>query len=166
MPEADLFDHDQYHKFIAARVSLPIGGEMRHGTVVKRKRDDDGMLIGIEHPNPLLDTSLYAEFDDGIIEVFAANIIAESIYAKVDSEGNQYSLINEIIDHEQRHDAVNADDQYVYYNGKQRQHRTTKGWRFCVRWKDSTTSWIDLKDLKESNPVDVADYVVAHKLVS
>jgi hypothetical protein len=28
----------------------------------------------------------------------------------------------------------------------------------------STTSWLSLKDLKESNPVDVADYAVANKL--
>jgi hypothetical protein len=28
MPEADEFDHDTYHYFISARVSLPIGGEV------------------------------------------------------------------------------------------------------------------------------------------
>jgi hypothetical protein len=47
MPEADELEHDQYHKFIAARVSLPVGGESKHGKVVKR--DDDGMLIGVAH---------------------------------------------------------------------------------------------------------------------
>jgi hypothetical protein len=35
----------------------------------------------------------------------------------------------------------------------------------ALRWKDTTTSWISIKDLKECNPVDVADYVVANKLV-
>jgi hypothetical protein len=167
MPEADEYDHDQYLKFSSARVSLPVGGDMKHGRVTKRKRDEDGVLIGIAHPNPLLDTSLYeVEFDDGATEAFAANIFAENVYAKVDHEGNQYSLLDEIVDHEKMGDAINADDQYVWYNGKQRQRRTTKGWRFCVRWKDTTTSWIHLKDLKESNPVDVAVYAVAHKLVS
>jgi hypothetical protein len=33
-----------------------------------------------------------------------------------------------------------------------------------VQWKDGSTTWIPLKDLKESNPIQVADYVVAHKL--
>jgi hypothetical protein len=102
MPEANEFNHDQYHKFIAARVSLPVGGEMKHGRVVKRKRDDDGLLIGVAHPNPLLDTSLYElEFEDGVTEAFAPNIIAESVFAKVDDEGNEYALIDEIADHEQ-----------------------------------------------------------------
>jgi hypothetical protein len=28
----------------------------------------------------------------------------------------------------------------------------TKGWKLCVKWKDSTTSWEQLADLKESYP--------------
>jgi hypothetical protein len=44
------------------------------------------------------------------------------VYAKVDHDVNLYSLIDEIVDHEQQHDAF--DDQYVMSNGKQRQRRT------------------------------------------
>jgi hypothetical protein len=36
--------------------------------------------------------------------------------------------------------------------------KTTKGWHLCVEWKDGTTSWERLADLKESNPVEVAEY--------
>jgi hypothetical protein len=35
MPESDLLDHDTYHRFIAARVQIPVGGEMKSGTVIK-----------------------------------------------------------------------------------------------------------------------------------
>jgi hypothetical protein len=97
--------------------------------------------------------------------VFTANVIAENIYSRVDHDGNLYTLIDEIVDHEKRKDALSADDQYVMYKGKQKQRRTMKGWRFCIRWKDLSITWVDLKDLKESNPVDVAEYAVAHKLV-
>jgi hypothetical protein len=46
--------------------------------------------------------SLYeVEFDDGVTEAFAASKIAECVYPKVDQEGNEYSLIDEIVDHEQ-----------------------------------------------------------------
>jgi hypothetical protein len=167
MPEADIFDHDTYHHFLAARVSIPVGGELKSRMVVKRKRDKDGLLIGIANKNPILDTSLYeVVFDDRLVEAFTANVIAENIYARVDHDGNLYTLIDEIVDHEKRKDALSADDQYVMYNGKQRQRRTTRGWRFCIRWKDGSISWVDLKDLKESNPVEVAEYAVAHKLVS
>jgi hypothetical protein len=29
---------------------------------------------------------------------------------------------------------------------------------FEIEWKDGTTSWIPLKELKEANPVEVAQY--------
>ena len=37
----------------------------------------------------------------------------------------------------------------------------TKGWKFEVEWKDGTSSWIPLKILKESNPIEVAEYAVS-----
>jgi hypothetical protein len=35
----------------------------------------------------------------------------------------------------------------------------------CVEWKDRTTRWERLTDLKESNPVEVAEYAVAKSLL-
>ena len=40
--------------------------------------------------------------------------------------------------------------------------QTTKGWHLCVEGKDGTTSWERLAYLKESNPIEVAEYAVAH----
>ena len=42
--------------------------------------------------------------------------------------------------------------------------RTTKGWMFLVQWKDGSPNWILLKDLKGSNPIEAAEYVVVHKI--
>jgi hypothetical protein len=42
--------------------------------------------------------------------------------------------------------------------------KTTKGWSLCVEWKDDSTSWERLANLKESNTVEVADYVLVHGL--
>ena len=49
-------------------------------------------------------------------------------------------------------------------NGREHKKRTTRGWSFCVQWRDGTTSWENLKDLKESNPLEVAEYAVANLL--
>jgi hypothetical protein len=35
-----------------------------------------------------------------------------------------------------------------------------------VQWKDETTTWVPLKDLKESNPIEVAQYAVDNKIES
>jgi hypothetical protein len=37
-------------------------------------------------------------------------------------------------------------------------HKTTKIWEFLVHWKDDSSSWIKLKDLKVSNPIKFAGY--------
>jgi hypothetical protein len=43
--------------------------------------------------------------------------------------------------------------------------KTTKGWHLCVESKDGTTSWERLADLKESNPVEVAEYAATKILL-
>ena len=42
--------------------------------------------------------------------------------------------------------------------------KTTKGWSLCVKWKDGITSWEGLANIKESNPMEVADYTLVHGL--
>ncbi len=46
------------------------------------------------------------------------------------------------------------------YKGRDHIRKTTKGWKLCVEWKDKSTSWETLANLKESYPVDVAEYAV------
>ena len=33
-----------------------------------------------------------------------------------------------------------------------------------MQWKDGSTSWVPLKDLKESNPIEVAEFAIAHRI--
>ena len=39
---------------------------------------------------------------------------------------------------------------------------TTKGWKICVLWKDGSTDWIALKDLKIYYPIGLADFAQLH----
>ena len=119
LKEDDDLDHDAYDKYILSRVIIPTGDAIQHGTVRRRKRDERGNLIGQSNPNPILDTSIYeVEFDDGRTEAFAANVIAESIYAEVDDEGQDKLLLDEIVDHRKTADAVAADDAVVVIRGQ------------------------------------------------
>ena len=45
-------------------------------------------------------------------------------------------------------------------NGNKVQKQTTKGWEFEVLWKDGTESWVPLRELKESHPVQVTEYAI------
>ena len=41
------------------------------------------------------------------------------------------------------------------------QRQTTVGWALKIKCNNGSTLWVKLKDLKESNPVDVAEYATA-----
>ena len=73
--------------------------------------------------------------------------------------------MDSIVDHAKDGSAVSIDDFHIIVNGQKKVRKTTKGWKLCVLWKDRTTSWEALKDLKESNPVEVTEYAVVNQIV-
>ena len=139
---------------------------MANAMVIGHKCDADGKLIGNSHPNPILDMGLYeVQFEDGRVDTYSANVIAENIFEQVDDEGERWLLMDEIVDHCKAKDTVSHKDQYFKCIGKRYTKWTTKGWFLCVRWKDTSTSWERLADLKESYPVVAAEYAKANQLL-
>jgi hypothetical protein len=119
--------------------------------VKKRRRDAEGSLTERTNHNPILDTALYeVEFKDGRVKAFHANMIADSIYAIVDDNGYTVFELDDIVDHKRDGKAIRADDGFVMLRGRRIPERTTKGWQLFIQWKDGSTSWEDLKDVKES----------------
>ena len=57
--------------------------------------------------------------------------------------------------------AVCRNDQVKIINGKKVVSRSTWGWELCCEWKDGSTSWQKLSDLKESHPLQVAEFALA-----
>jgi hypothetical protein len=164
--DADQGEPESYNQYLSAEVRLPKDGKEVIGTVVARKCDHDGNPIGCSHPNPILDTRIYqVTFPDGNSTEYSANMIAECLYSQVDDEGRQYLMLQEITDHKRTADAV-ADEEIfqVSHNGNIYNRRTTKGWKLCVIWKDGSSSWETLTDMKHPFPVQVAEYAIAHKL--
>jgi hypothetical protein len=132
------------------------------GRVRGMKRDQEGAIHGQRNNNPILDTRTYnVEFPDGEEAEYAANVIAQNMYAQCDTEGNQYLLMESLVDYKTDGHAVKVADMYITRNGRQHMRKTTIGWKLCVQWKDGTTTWERLADLKESYPVEVAEYAAA-----
>ena len=162
LPDRDESTPDAYDQYIGAEVLLDYQGKQLTGRVKGRKRDAEGNPKGTASSNPILDSRVYTvEFPDGSEAEYAANIIAQNMYAQCDIDGNQYLLLSSIVGHKKDQTAVEKSDQWTIVNGKKCQRKTTKGWRLCVEWRDGSTTWERLTDLKESNPVEVAEYAVA-----
>ena len=172
IPEAD---EQQQHEiaqhgdnYIGMEVALPSGSENgpQLARVKKRLRDEDGKPIGKPNSNPLLDTRMYEiEYLDGQRRAITANQIADNLFAQIDDEGNRHVLLDEIIDHRSDASAVTLDDaMFTDSRGRQHRRRTTKGWELLIQWKDGSTNWIALKDVKNSYPIQAAEYAVANKI--
>lgn len=107
------------------------------------------------------------QFSDGHIEEYAANIIAENLYSQVDEDGHHHMLLQELIDHHKNTDSLKVTDMWdMSNNGNRVPKRTTKGWDICILWRDGSTSWEPLCNLKESNPVELAEYAIAHQIAN
>ena len=154
--------------YLRMEIGLPRGSdnELEHATVKRRALDVDGKPYGTPNNNPLLDSRRYeVEFIDGSIEVLTANIIAENILAQVNEEGHRQLLLDEIIDHRTTKNCIKKEDGFIMTrSGQKRPKLTTRGWELCVQWKDGSTNWIALKDLKDSYPLELADYAIDNKL--
>ena len=154
MPEAD--DFADYAAYINAEVLLPQNGEhMRAARVVGLAKDTEGMEKGSYNPNPVLDTRVYeVMFPDGAIEQYCANLIAENLVGQVDEDGHMYRILESIDDHR-------VDGSQATIQGS----NTTRGHEIQCTMKDGTVTWIPLKDMKESYPIEMAEFAVSMDLV-
>ena len=144
---------EELDEYLSKELLIPRGGDMVRARVLKRTRDGDGIPIGRRHHNPILDTRQYeVEFPDGSVDMYTANTIAENLYSQVDPETQSHTLFKGIVDHRKRTPSTTGTSQ------------TTRGWEMCVEWTDGTTTWLPLKDLRDSNPIETAEYAVAHNL--
>jgi hypothetical protein len=60
--------------------------------------------------------------------------------------------------------AVARDNQVTIVDGKKIVKRSTCSWELCCEWKDGSTSWQKLPDLKESHPLQVAEFTFAAQI--
>ena len=128
------------HGWETARVILNAGS----GTVLRKKRNIDGDIIGCYNSNPVIDSTVYEVIldDGGTIDV-AAHTIAEAIFDTT-TDGFEFLQLDSIIDH---------------YN-------SMSDYTFLVRWRDQSESVVDLKTLKSSYPIELSKYATDHGLAS
>jgi hypothetical protein len=85
---------------VNSKVLLPVGGSHELARVLRRKCDSQGVPVGTAHKQPAMDTRVYeVHFPDGHTKELAANVIAEALYAQCDPDGNQYVMLDAIVDY-------------------------------------------------------------------
>ncbi|KAL7474089.1 hypothetical protein ACHAW6_000082 [Cyclotella cf. meneghiniana] len=111
------------------------------------------MSVGTAHKQPAMDTCVYeVHFPNGCTKDLSANNIAEALYAQCNPDGNQYVMLDAIVDFRKNTDVA------ISWNN---QVKIVNGWELCCKWKDGSTSWQKLSDLKESPLLQVAGFALA-----
>ena len=80
-----------------------------------------------------MDTRVYeVHFPDGRTEELTTNTITEALYAKCNPDGNQYIMLNAIMEIRKNLDvAISCNDQVKIVDGKKVVLHSTKGWELC-----------------------------------
>jgi hypothetical protein len=125
MPDID--DVDTYDQYVGAKVRVPIGGEMRSGKVMRQNRGLAGTWKRRANANVMLDFRTYEiEFQDGCSDEYTTHIIAENMYAQCDYKGNQFNIMDCIVDHKKDGHVVERADMYIKHGRNKQVRKTTK----------------------------------------
>jgi hypothetical protein len=122
--------------------------------------------VGNANNNPAFDTREYeTELEDATTDRIFANRITANLYSQVDSKGQKIPTFREIVGHEKDAAAISKDQGYtVNTSGCRKPEKTTHGWKIEVEFRDRTTTWTNMKSVKEVNPIKLAVYTVAKKI--
>ena len=121
------------HNNVNYSVMFPRGNTYDRGKVIGRKIYASGNAVGRMNDNPILDTREYFfELDGGEVSKLTANVIAESMYTVCDDYGNDYLIMDWIVDYQNNDKAVVSPDQKVAHRGWIFMRQSTVGYQLCV----------------------------------
>jgi len=98
------------------------------------------------------------QLSDGREKEMTANVIAEKILEHCNDDGHTYSVLDSIIGHRCTQEALTKEQGWSVGKSNKTRKPTTAGWELLVVWKDGSNRWIPLSELKNSCPIEVAEY--------
>jgi len=171
-PIIDVIAHDAYDELFHVEPVFHRDGQMLRARIIGRKRDANGNPVGQYNINPILNSCIYlAEFPDGHIQELSANTIIEAVYNQIDGDGFDEQFFHDIIDHCYDSTVMSPSElehiQHLRQNqGQGKCFCTLKGWEVVISWKDGTTSWHPMSDIKNLFPLLLAKYAVTNDLTN
>ena len=94
-----------------------------------------------------------------------ANATASNLFYQVNQDGQHFVLFNAIIDSRTDSTHIKEGDSFIHMsNGNKRRRETTKVWEVSIRWKDVSYTWNQVKDVKESFPLQLVECAVLNQI--
>ena len=94
-----------------------------------------------------------------------SNAIASNLFSQVDQDGQRFVLFNAIIYSRTNGTQIKEGESFIHMsNGNKMRRETTKGWEVCIKCKDGSPTWNQVKDGKESFPIQLEEYAVLNQI--
>ena len=139
--------------------------ELKRGLVLRRKRDEDSNPYSTRHRDPILDIHEYdVEFDDGELGYQTPNNVAASMNQQVDLKVHENLFMKKSVITTPLVKQSLWMMLLLCHVHARKLLKTTIGWVLLCIWKDISLTWVPLKYLKESNPIEVAEYTIKNNL--
>ena len=168
IPESDdIFDPEEFDNYVKMELALDRNEDVpEFSRFNKRLREKYGRLIRISAENPILDTRMYGvKYADGYKTAMTAKKTASNLFSQVEQYGKRFLLFDTIIDSRTDNTQTKERGYFIHMsNGKKRSRETTKGWEVCIQWKDGSSNWNQVKDVKESFLVQLSEYAVLNQI--
>ena len=69
------------------------------------------------------------------VSKLTSNVITQSMYAACDDSGNEYLMIDSIVEYQKSDKALSVASQKVVHRDWSFMRRSTAGWHICVQWR-------------------------------
>lgn len=140
--------------------------QIRHAAVKRRAADHKGRPLGKANANPLLDhCQCQVKHSDGQMETLMANAVTQNAMEQMDEDGNVRKFMLETEAHQSDETTIlTSEGTHKTPSGNMQNEQTTGGWKSHIRWKDGSGDWVELKDLKDLHPVQLANYAIENQV--
>ena len=86
--------------------------------------------------------------------------------SNVESEFHHYKLLTEVTDHKRDDRNITNENGFIKsINGNLHWKRKNCSCKILVEWKYGSFDWVPLKYLKQSNPVELAEYSMVNEII-
>ena len=84
--------------------------------------------------------------------------MSENIKCRADDDDHVSMSLYAMINHRKENTPCDLKDKHAYFNNQRKLRKSTQGQDLEVAWKDGSTDWTSLEDLKRLNLVEVVEH--------
>ena len=135
---------------------------MQRGKVKGRNISPDSSEIATFNENHILNGIICdVEFEDEDVIEHMTYVIGENMLTRTNDYGHATMALQAMLNYRTDETLHALKDKHAHDNNQKKLRKSSQGWDLEVIWKDGTTDWLPLDDVKKDKHVEVAEHASA-----